>query len=246
MAHATKRFSLLCSLTLALGGCATTSALRTGEHAEAAQDYDRAVVEYTRALQPIPTTAARQGLERSKLRAAQEHYTRGRRFHAAGRLNEALVELQLAAELNPERRQRAAAARHGPRRSPHQSRGRRATARRSSKRWSSARRTCSRRVSSCPPTSGCRPRSRSATPAAATSTRRWPASRTSTSSSTRSSATRQSRSTCATRSSRRARLAVHGDAQLLSRHGSAHGHGHSRYAGQANANTKKRSSARST
>ena len=101
MAHATKRLLLLLA-TITLAGCATTSALRSGENAEAAQDYDRAIVEYTRALQVNPDNrSARQGLERSTLRAAQEHYTRGRRFHAGGRLNEALVELQLAAELNP-------------------------------------------------------------------------------------------------------------------------------------------------
>ena len=102
MAHANKRFSLLLLATLTLAGCATTSALRSGENAEAAQDYDRAVVEYTRTLQADPDNrSARQGLERSTLRSAQEHYTRGRRFHVAGRLNEALVELQLAAQLNP-------------------------------------------------------------------------------------------------------------------------------------------------
>jgi general secretion pathway protein D len=102
MAHATKRL-LLFLATITLAGCATTAALRSGENAEAAQDYDRAIVEYTRALKIDPDNrSARQGLERSTLRAAQEHYTRGRRFRAAGRLNEALVELQLAAELNPD------------------------------------------------------------------------------------------------------------------------------------------------
>jgi general secretion pathway protein D len=102
MAHVNRRLPLILLATLTLAGCATTSALRSGENAEAAQDYDRAVVEYTRALQVDPDNrSARQGLERSTLRSAQEHYTRARRFHAAGRLNEALVELQLAAELNP-------------------------------------------------------------------------------------------------------------------------------------------------
>jgi general secretion pathway protein D len=102
MAHANRRLPLILLAILTLAGCATTSALRSGENAEAAQDYDRAIVEYTRALQANPDDrAARQGLERSMLRSAQEHFTRGRRFHVAGRLNEALVELQLAAELNP-------------------------------------------------------------------------------------------------------------------------------------------------
>src|SRR5688572_23720688 len=102
MTHATKRFALLALVTVVLAGCATTASLRSGERAELAQDYDRAVVEYTRALQDNPDDrAARQGLERSKLRSAEEHFARGRRFEAAGRLDEALVELQLAAELNP-------------------------------------------------------------------------------------------------------------------------------------------------
>ena len=102
MAHATKRLPLLVLLTVALSGCATTAALRSGERAELAQDYDRAIVEYTRALQADPDDrGARQGLDRSRLRAAQVHFTRGRRFYAGGLLNEALVELQLAEELNP-------------------------------------------------------------------------------------------------------------------------------------------------
>ena len=96
------RLPLLALLAVALSGCATTSALRSGERAELAQNYDQAVMDYTRALQTDPDNrSARQGLERSKLRAAQYHFTRGRRFHAGGLLDEALVELQLAAELNP-------------------------------------------------------------------------------------------------------------------------------------------------
>ena len=102
MARPTSRFVPLLLLTTLLAGCATTAAVRSGERAELGQDYDRAVVEYTRALQARPDNrAARQGLERSKLRAAQDHFARGRRHHASGRLDEALVELQLAAELNP-------------------------------------------------------------------------------------------------------------------------------------------------
>jgi len=94
--------SILLVLIPLLAGCATTAAVRAGQRAELAQDYDRAVIEYTRALQTDPDSAdARQGLERARLRAAQDHYTRGRRHHAAGRLEEALVELQTAVELNP-------------------------------------------------------------------------------------------------------------------------------------------------
>ena len=102
MVRAINRLPLLVLLTVALSGCATTAALRSGERAELAQDYDRAVMEYTRALQADPANrAAQQGLERSRLRSTQHHFTRGRRFYADGMLNEALVELRLAEELNP-------------------------------------------------------------------------------------------------------------------------------------------------
>src|SRR5688572_4574857 len=102
MAQPNRRLLPLVLLTLALAACASTSGLRNGEQAEVAQDYDRAIVEYTRALEEnAGNRAAQQGLERSKLRAAQEHHTRGRRLYGSGRLTEALAELELAAELNP-------------------------------------------------------------------------------------------------------------------------------------------------
>jgi general secretion pathway protein D len=93
---------LVLPLAVLSAGCATSGALRAGQQAEQLQDYDRAVVEYTRALRDRPENReARQALERAKLRAAQDHLTRGRRLQATGRLDEAVVELQLAAELNP-------------------------------------------------------------------------------------------------------------------------------------------------
>jgi general secretion pathway protein D len=76
--------------------------MRNGQRAEQAQDYDRAVVEYTKFLREHPDDrTARQALERVKLRASQEHYTRGRRLSTVGKIDEALIEFQLAGELNP-------------------------------------------------------------------------------------------------------------------------------------------------
>src|SRR5262245_1152207 len=99
---ATRRLAAVVLFSLAVGGCATTASFRTAENAEFAQDYDLAVAQYTRALQEDPDNrSARLGLERTRVRAAQNHFTRGRRFEAAGRLDEALVELQLASELSP-------------------------------------------------------------------------------------------------------------------------------------------------
>jgi predicted TPR repeat methyltransferase len=67
MLHPISRFAPLLLLSLLLAGCATTVAVRAGQRAELAQDYDRAVIEYTRALQANPDNRdARQGLDRSR------------------------------------------------------------------------------------------------------------------------------------------------------------------------------------
>jgi general secretion pathway protein D len=82
--------------------CATSAGLRAGQRAERAGDYDRAVVEYTKAVRENPDHAeARLALDRVRVRASQEHFFRGRRLAAAERYEEALAEYQLAAELNP-------------------------------------------------------------------------------------------------------------------------------------------------
>ena len=85
-----------------LAACATTGTFRAGQQAERAQDYDRAVVEYTKAARERPDDAnVRAALERVRLRAAQEHHARGRRLAGLERYEEAVIELQLASELNP-------------------------------------------------------------------------------------------------------------------------------------------------
>jgi general secretion pathway protein D len=97
--HRPAALALVC---LIAGGCAATGALHRGESAEYRQDYDLAVVEYTKALRLRPDDgAARLALDRAKLRASQDHFMRGRRLSATGKLDQALVEYELAAELNP-------------------------------------------------------------------------------------------------------------------------------------------------
>lgn len=87
---------------LVAAGCASSGAMRAGRRAEGVEDYDRAVIEYTKAVRLRPDDRdARLALDRVKLRAAQEHFFRGRRLAQAERFEEALVELQVAAELNP-------------------------------------------------------------------------------------------------------------------------------------------------
>src|SRR3989441_2358135 len=87
---------------LLAAGCAAATATRRGRDAEHLQDYDRAVVEYAKALRLNPNDAnARTGLERAKLRAAEGDYQGARRFAATGKYDQALVEYQMASELNP-------------------------------------------------------------------------------------------------------------------------------------------------
>jgi len=91
-----------CLLAAALSGCATSSAFRAGQTAEREADFDRAVVEYTKALRANPEDRNTRGaLQRARLKASQEHFFAGRRLAGSERYEEALVEFQLASELNP-------------------------------------------------------------------------------------------------------------------------------------------------
>jgi general secretion pathway protein D len=102
MANATNRLFTPILLACLIAGCATATAMRNGRNAEQLEDFDRAIVEYTKVLRSQPDNReARQALERARIRAAADHFARGRRLEAGGRLDEALVELQLASELNP-------------------------------------------------------------------------------------------------------------------------------------------------
>ena len=76
--------------------------MRRAGDAERRQDYDVAVVEYTKAVRLRPNdTNARLALDRAKLRASQAHFTQGRRFVSLARLDQALAEYEVASELNP-------------------------------------------------------------------------------------------------------------------------------------------------
>ena len=96
-----RRLALVLSTLAILSACATSSALRAGLTAEQQQDYDGAVLEYTKAVQSNPSDrTAREALTRAKLRAAQVHYAEGRRLANLGRYEDALAAYQLAYELN--------------------------------------------------------------------------------------------------------------------------------------------------
>jgi general secretion pathway protein D len=90
------------AVALVAGGCASSAAMRRGAAAEQRQDYDVAVAEYTKQLRAHPDDQnTRLALERAKLRASTDHAQAARRFAATGKLEQALVEYELALELNP-------------------------------------------------------------------------------------------------------------------------------------------------
>ena len=97
-----KRVAWALLLAPGLWACASSGAWRAGERAERLQDYDRAVIEYSRALRLDPDNSTyRRALERAKLRAAATHVTRARILAARGTYKEAMDEYRLARDLQP-------------------------------------------------------------------------------------------------------------------------------------------------
>jgi general secretion pathway protein D len=88
-------------LLLASAGCATSAAFRSGEKAERMGDWDRATLEYSKALKEKPDSLdAKLALERAKRRSAETHVTQARRMAARGLYKDALEEYQLALDLD--------------------------------------------------------------------------------------------------------------------------------------------------
>ena len=82
-------------------GCATSAAFRAGEKAERLGDWDRATLEYSKAVNEKPDSLdARLALQRARTRSAEVHVTQGRRMAARGLHKDALEEYQLALDLD--------------------------------------------------------------------------------------------------------------------------------------------------
>src|SRR5262249_6994281 len=83
-------------------GCAATVSTHSAERAERDGDFDLAVVEWTKVVRAHPDDrTSRLARDRSPQRAAREPFFHGRRLAADQRFEEALVEYQIASELNP-------------------------------------------------------------------------------------------------------------------------------------------------
>ena len=97
-----RRLLLVAALVPVLA-CASSAAFRAGQKAERVQDWDRAVLEYSRALQKNPGNAELlAALGRARMRASTEHGNMGRRLAGRGLYKDALGEYQLALDLNPQ------------------------------------------------------------------------------------------------------------------------------------------------
>jgi general secretion pathway protein D len=97
------RGALLVVALLPALGCATSAAFRSGQKAERLQDYDRAVLEYSRAVRQHPDNVQYvRALGRARLRASTEHANMARRLAGRGLYKEALEEYRLALDLNPQ------------------------------------------------------------------------------------------------------------------------------------------------
>jgi general secretion pathway protein D len=101
MTRSGARAILLLAASLATA-CATSSAFQAGRQAEKRREYDRAALEYSRALQEDPDNSMyRQSLERARIRGAEAHAQTARSLVAGGQLEKAMPEFRLAQALDP-------------------------------------------------------------------------------------------------------------------------------------------------
>jgi general secretion pathway protein D len=89
-------------LALCLGACATAQAYKQGEKEMAAQNYDKAVLLFSKSVAAKPESTRYQvALTRAKMKAAQDHFAKGQAYVKAGRVDSAIGEFQQAVYLDP-------------------------------------------------------------------------------------------------------------------------------------------------
>jgi general secretion pathway protein D len=86
---------------LLLGSCASGGAFRQGEKSYKAQNYDQAVVNFSKALASKPdSTQYKMWLARARVSAAESHFIKGDEYRKHGLLEEAIAEYQQAVYLD--------------------------------------------------------------------------------------------------------------------------------------------------
>ncbi len=104
MSHATRwRRVAAVGLLLALSvGCAAQKAYNRAEREMRRENYDKAVLEYSKALALEPgNTRYSVGFERAKLKGSAQHFMKAQRYHQAGQYELAIAEYQQTLLLNP-------------------------------------------------------------------------------------------------------------------------------------------------
>ncbi len=87
---------------MALASCTGHQAMRAARQAELVGDWDQAVLRYLELTNRYPEKVEyRTGLLRSKIRASQAHFEKGKRFVDAGALERGFAEYQQAVQLDP-------------------------------------------------------------------------------------------------------------------------------------------------
>lgn len=100
----TKRMTMTLPLLLILGlsSCTSYNAFKKGRDLENANDFDKAIVSYQRALDIDPENVHYQiALKKAKLEASRWHFDKGKRFASAAQYDLALMEFTLAVQLDP-------------------------------------------------------------------------------------------------------------------------------------------------
>lgn len=93
---------VLILLIVFLSSCASSNAYRKAEKSAEMEDWDRAVIGYSKALALDPgNTRYSVALARAKVKASATHFEKGKRYLAAGQIELAIAELQQTVVLNP-------------------------------------------------------------------------------------------------------------------------------------------------
>ena len=104
MSHA-KRWRRVAAVGLLLAlsvGCAAQKAYNRAEREMRRENYDKAVLEYSKALAMEPgNTRYSVGFERAKLKGSAQHFMKAQRYHQAGQYELAIAEYQQTLLLNP-------------------------------------------------------------------------------------------------------------------------------------------------
>jgi len=100
--------ALALALAVPAGSCATT-AYRIGEREMKGENYDRAVLMFSRAVSSRPeSTRYKVALARAKMKASQDHFLKGQAYVKAGQLEPAIAEFQQTVYLDPSHQYAAA------------------------------------------------------------------------------------------------------------------------------------------